>query len=334
MDDPLEAARARLGLTLPTRAVQSEGRLVGMRGLTLRAVIPGVRAGDRVVIDGARPVDAEVVGFDEDHVVLLPLGDTRGLGLDDRVRSAGSRSVIGCSAALLGRVIDASGDALDGAGPIAGTLFLREVDASPPPAMRRGAVGPRVETGVRVIDGLLTLARGQRLGLFAGAGVGKSSLLATLARGFAADVVVVGLVGERGRELREFVDALGPEGMRRAVVVGATSDAPALVRVRAAQAATAVAEHFRDEGRSVLLLVDSLTRVARAQREVGLAAGEPAVRRGLPPSVYATLPRLIERAGPGERGAITAVYTVLVEGGDLDEPVADEVRGLVDGHVV
>ncbi|MET0591425.1 MAG: FliI/YscN family ATPase, partial [Polyangiaceae bacterium] len=204
----------------------------------------------------------------------------------------------------------------------------------------RAPVDPRpvkepLATGVRVIDGLLTLGQGQRIGLFAGSGVGKSTLLGAIARGTAADVVVVALVGERGREVGEFLEhSLGAEGRKKSIVVVATSDAPALERLRAAQVATAYAEYFRDRGRSVMLLVDSVTRFARAQREVGLSAGEPPARRGYPPSVFAMLPRLLERSGQGDRGSITAIYTVLVEGGDMDEPIADEVRGIVDGHVV
>lgn len=333
-DLAINEARERLGLRLHAKEVLREGRLVGLEGLTLRAVIPGVRVGDRVVIEGEVKVDAEAVGFNEENVVLMPLGDTRGLGPGDRVRSAGTRTVIGCGPSLLGRVIDASGQPIDGGEKLMQTLTLREVDARPMAAMERGRVGPMMVTGVRVLDGLMSLAKGQRVGLFSAAGVGKTSLLVALARQVSADVVVIGLVGERGREVIELVDALGDIGRARSVIVVATSDAPALVRVRAAQAATTVAEHFRDEGASVLLLVDSLTRVARAQREVGIAAGEPTVRRGLPPSVYAVLPRLIERAGPAAVGAITGVYSVLVEGSDLDEPVADEVRGLLDGHIV
>jgi type III secretion protein N (ATPase) len=196
-------------------------------------------------------------------------------------------------------------------------------------------VSTPLSTGVRVIDGLLTLGEGQRVGLFAGSGVGKSTLLGAIARGTAADVVVVALVGERGREVGEFLEhSLGADGRKKSVVVVATSDAPALERLRAAQVATAYAEHFRDRGKRVMLLVDSVTRFARAQREVGLSAGEPPARRGYPPSVFAMLPRLLERSGQGERGSITAIYTVLVEGGDMDEPIADEVRGIVDGHVV
>jgi type III secretion protein N (ATPase) len=209
------------------------------------------------------------------------------------------------------------------------------VDRDPPPALERRPVNQPFVTGVRVLDGLLTLGEGQRVGLFAGSGVGKSTLLGSIAAGAAADVVVVALVGERGREVGEFLDhALSDEARRRSVVVVATSDVSALERLRAAHVATAYAEHFRDQGLRVLLLVDSVTRFARASREVGLAAGEPPTRRGYPPSTFALLPRLLERSGQGARGSITAVYTVLVEGGDLDEPVADEVRGILDGHVV
>ncbi|HMJ14864.1 MAG TPA: FliI/YscN family ATPase, partial [Polyangiaceae bacterium] len=219
--------------------------------------------------------------------------------------------------------------------PRGADLVRVPVDRAPPPALTRRPVSSPLATGVRAIDGLMTLGVGQRVGLFAGSGVGKSTLLGAIARGTSADVVVVALVGERGREVREFLErSLGPRGRERSVVVVATSDAPALERLRAAQVATAFAEHFRDQGKSVMLLLDSITRVARAQREVGLAAGEPPVRRGYPPSVFALLPRLLERSGNGAAGAITAVYTILVEGGDMDEPIADEVRGILDGHVV
>jgi type III secretion protein N (ATPase) len=235
--------------------------------------------------------------------------------------------------AMLGRVLDGLGRPFDGGPPVLGELV--PVDRDPPAALERRPVTARFVTGVRAIDGLLTLGEGQRVGLFAGSGVGKSSLLGAIARNAQADVVVVALVGERGREVGEFLDrSLGPEGRMKSVVVVATSDAAALERLRAAQVATAYAERFRDRGARVLLLVDSVTRFARAQREVGLAAGEPPARRGYPPSVFAMLPRLLERSGQSARGSITAIYTVLVEGGDMDEPVADEVRGILDGHIV
>jgi type III secretion protein N (ATPase) len=230
-------------------------------------------------------------------------------------------------------VIDGLGRPLDGGDAPRGVAVA--VDRDPPSALARRPVSAPIATGVRVIDGVTTLGEGQRVGLFAGSGVGKSTLLGAIARGTDADVVVVALVGERGREVGEFLEhSLGEEGRKKSVVVVATSDVAALERLRAAQVATAYAEYFRDEGAKVMLLVDSVTRFARAQREVGLAAGEPPARRGYPPSVFAMLPRLLERSGQGERGSITAIYTVLVEGGDMDEPIADEVRGVLDGHVV
>jgi len=263
----------------------------------------------------------------------MPLGALSGVGPDDEVESTGGPFTVLAGKDLLGRVVDGLGRPIDGGEALRGVPV--PVDRDPPSALHRRPVTAPMPTGVRVLDGLLTLGEGQRVGLFAGSGVGKSTLLGAIARGAAADVVVVALVGERGREVGEFLEhALGEEGRARSVVVVATSDVAALERLRAAQVATAYAEHFRDEGAKVMLLLDSVTRFARAQREVGLAAGEPPARRGYPPSVFAMLPRLLERSGQGERGSITAIYTVLVEGGDMDEPIADEVRGVLDGHVV
>jgi type III secretion protein N (ATPase) len=257
-----------------------------------------------------------------------------GVGPDDEVESTGGGFVVRASDALLGRVVDGLGRPIDGGGAIESGALVA-VDRDPPSALERRPVSRAIATGVKVIDAAMTLGEGQRVGLFAGSGVGKSTLLGAIARGVDADVVVVALVGERGREVGEFLEhALGAEGRARSVVVVATSDEAALVRLRAAQVATAYAEHFRDAGARVMLLVDSVTRFARAQREVGLAAGEPPARRGYPPSVFAMLPRLLERSGQGARGSITAIYTVLVEGGDMDEPIADKVRGVLDGHVV
>jgi len=256
-----------------------------------------------------------------------------GVGPDDPVEATGGPLEVRVSDALVGRVVDGLGRPLDGHGASGGSLAV--VDRDPPNAMTRRPIDTPLATGVRVIDALLTLGEGQRVGLFAGSGVGKSTLLGSIARGTSADVVVVALVGERGREVRAFLEgSLGTEGKAKSVVVVATSDAPALERLRAAQVATAYAEHFRQRGKKVLLLVDSVTRFARAQREIGLAAGEPPARRGYPPSVFAMLPRILERSGNAEKGSITAVYTVLVEGGDMDEPIADEVRGILDGHIV
>jgi ATP synthase in type III secretion protein N len=327
----LEKLRAQLAATTTVLAV---GRVRAVVGLSLRATLPGARISDVVVIRRkGEPLLGEIVGFDEGEAIVLPLGALSGVGPDDAVESTGAPLEVRASEALLGRVVDGLGRPLDG-GAIEGGSAV-PVDRSPPPALGRRPVSRALPTGLRVIDGLLTLGEGQRIGLFAGSGVGKSTLLGAIARGTAADVVIVALVGERGREVGEFLEqSLGPDGRKKSVVVVATSDAPALERLRAAQVATAYAEYFRDRGLSVMLLVDSVTRFARAQREVGLAAGEPPARRGYPPSVFALLPRLLERSGQGERGSITAVYTVLVEGGDMDEPIADEVRGIVDGHVV
>lgn len=327
-----DALRARLA---EASAQKPEGRVRAVTGLSVRITLPGARVGDVVIVRRrGEPLLCEVVGFLEGEAVGIPLGDLAGVGPDDVVESTGSRLEVGAGASLLGRVLDGLGRPADGLPEPTGLVRV-PVDRAPPSALGRRPVQQALSTGVRAIDGLLTLGVGQRVGLFAGSGVGKSTLLGAIARGTSADLVVVALVGERGREVGDFLEhALGEEGRRRSVVVVATSDAPALERLRAVQVATAIAEYFRDDGKSVMLLVDSVTRVARAQREVGLAAGEPPARRGYPPSVFAMLPRLLERSGQGEKGSITAIYTVLVEGGDMDEPIADEVRGILDGHIV
>jgi type III secretion protein N (ATPase) len=314
--------------------VRTTGRVLGVTGLSLRFALPGVRVGDVVTVKRrGEPLACEVVGFDRGEAIGMPLGSLAGVGSDDDVEGTGGPLQVRAGAGLLGRVVDGLGRPFDRGPAIEGELVA--VDRDPPPALDRRPVTRPLATGVRVIDGLLTLGEGQRVGLFAGSGVGKSTLLGAVARGAEADVVVVALVGERGREVGEFLErSLGPEGRKKSVVVVATSDVAALERLRAAQVATAYAEHFRDAGARVLLLVDSVTRFARAQREVGLAAGEPPARRGYPPSVFAMLPRLLERTGQGTRGSVTAIYTVLVEGGDMDEPIADEVRGILDGHIV
>ncbi len=318
-----------------TDAISVTGKVRAIVGMAIHASVPGVRIGEMVEIErrDRPPLVAEVVGFDLDDVTLLPLGDATGVGPDDPVRPTGRPLAITAGDALLGRVLDGLGQPIDGGPALVGSSWPVMRDA-PAPLSRTRIERPLI-TGVRAIDGLMTFGEGQRVGLFAGSGVGKSTLLGRIARHADADVVVVGLVGERGREVREFLeDCLGPEGLARAVVVVATSDAPALLRVRSAWVATAIAEHFRDRGQRVLLLMDSVTRFARAAREVGLAAGEPPARRGYPPSVFAALPRLLERSGTSSKGTITAIYTVLVEGDDHDEPVADEARGILDGHVV
>jgi len=313
-----------------------KGRLASVVGLTLEAVLPGTFIGEQVeILSRTRPaLRAEVVGFKRDVAILMPLGDPSGLGPGSEVVPTGEEPSVSCGPALQGRVLDGLGRALDGRG-LPGGLVRVPLYRNAPPALRRIPVDRSLTLGVRVLDGLLTAGEGQRLGLFAAAGVGKSTLLAQVAKNTSADVIVLALVGERGREVREFIDhALGVEGLGRSVVVCATSDEPALVRKRAAYTATAIAEYFRDQGKRVLLLLDSLTRVARAQREIGLAAGEPPVRRGFPPSSFAMLPGLLERAGNSDKGTMTAIYTVLVEGDDQDEPVSDEVRGILDGHII
>ncbi len=306
------------------RVVGTEVECAGLRLAVGDAV-------DVLARDGARP--AEVIAVQDGAASALVLGTTTGIARGDRVRPRSGPLTSPVGPALLGRVIDALGRPLDGKGPIVAPSVA--IDAPAPPALARKRIDAPLTTGVRLLDTLCTVGRGQRLGLFAGSGVGKSTLLSMMVRGTDADISVIALVGERGREVREFVeDVLGEEGLARSVVVVATSDEPALMRLRAATYATRVAEGFADAGADVLLTVDSLTRLATAQREVGLAAGEPPTSRGYPPSVFALLPRLLERAGPRLTGTITAFYTVLVEGGDHDEPVADAARSILDGHIV
>ena len=307
-----------------SRVVGTEVELRGLRLAVGDAVDVEVRGGRRV---------AEVVAVDDRASRALVLGETSGIARGDRVRPRSGPMTAPIGDALLGRIVDALGRPLDGGPPIAAPES--SLDAEVPGALERQRVSEPLDTGVRLIDTLCTVGRGQRLGLFAGSGVGKSTLLAMMVRGTTAERSVIALVGERGREVREFVEeVLGPEGLARSVVVVSTSDEPALMRLRAAMLATRVAEVFADSGHDVLLTVDSLTRLATAQREIGLAAGEPPTSRGYPPSVFAMLPRLLERAGPRSRGTVTAFYTVLVEGGDHDEPVADAARALLDGHLV
>jgi ATP synthase in type III secretion protein N len=311
------------------------GRVTEVTGLVMRATIPGVRVGELVHIDlaGGQRLQAEVVGFRGEEVVLLPLGGTAGVGPDAVVSPTGRPLSIQAGEGLLGRVLGGLGEPIDGGGPITGEEWA--VDRPAPDPLTRQRVERPLSLGVRAIDAFLTVGQGQRVGLFAGAGAGKSLLLGQIARNTDADVNVICLVGERGREVREFLeDALGPKGRARSVVVCATSDAPPLVRLKSTFIATAIAEWFRERGQRVLFMMDSLTRLARAQREVGLAAGEPPARQGYPPSVFALLPRLLERTGNSARGSITALYAVLVAGGDMEEPIADEARGILDGHIV
>ena len=312
-----------------------EGRVRSIVGLAIRASIPGVRLGEvvEIVRDGMPPLQAEVVGFELDDAMLVPFGETSGTAADDVVRTQGRGHTITCGPGLLGRVLDGLGQPMDGGPALEGTLW--DVMRAPPSPLDRARITTPMRLGVRALDALFTTGEGQRVGLFAGSGVGKSSLLGQIARQGDADVFVICLIGERGREVREFLEeALGQEGRARSVVVCATSDVPAMVRKKSAYVATAIAEFFRAQGKRVVLAMDSVTRFARAGREVGLAAGEPPVRRGYPPSIFAELPRLLERSGTSAEGSITAFYTVLVEGNDMEEPIADEVRGILDGHIV
>lgn len=315
------------------------GRVTEVVGLVVRAAVPGARIGDLVLLDpgvATEPhLQAEVVGFRGEESLLMPLGPLMGIGPDAMASATGRRLAVSVGYGLLGRVLDGLGRPIDGKGAIAGATEAWPVERPAPDPLSRRRVCRPLCSGVRAIDGFVSLGEGQRVGLFAGAGVGKSLLLGQIARHTDADVAVICLVGERGREVNEFLeDALGPDGRARSVVVCATSDAPGLVRLKSALVATAIAEWFREHGKRVLLLMDSLTRFARAQREVGLAAGELPVRQGYPPSVFAMLPQLLERAGNSERGSITGLYTVLVAGGDMEEPIADEARAILDGHIV
>ncbi|RMG30703.1 MAG: flagellar protein export ATPase FliI [Gammaproteobacteria bacterium] len=315
-----------------------EGRLRRMAGLTLEAegCQAAVGAQCDIVNPDGRRIPSEVVGFAEDRLFLMPIGDIEGVVPDARVIPTGRGSAAGVGKALLGRVIDARGHSLDGKGPLR-VEARRPLAGRPLNPMQRRPIREPLDTGVRAINALLTVGRGQRLGLFAGSGVGKSVLLGMMTRYTNADVIVVGLIGERGREVVEFVQAnLGEEGLARAVVVAAPADSPPLMRLHGAMLATSIAEYFRDQGLEVLLLMDSLTRFAQAQREIALAVGEPPATKGYPPSVFARLPRLVERAGNGGRdqGGITAFYTVLAEGDDQNDPVADAARAILDGHIV
>jgi flagellum-specific ATP synthase len=318
-------------------AVQRVGTVTGVAGLIIESDGPNVGLGELCQIRSPRDdfnVRAEVVGFREHRVLLMPLGETAGLHVGCEVAACERPPLPRVGPEMLGRVLDALGKPFDGLGllPLERSAAQNGV---PPHPLRRQRIKTPFVTGVRAIDAFIPFGRGQRLGLFAGSGVGKSTLMGMIARASEADVVVMALVGERGREVREFIEKdLGPEGMKRAIVVVATSDTPAPLRLRAAYTATSIAEAWRDAGKNVLFMMDSVTRFAMAQREIGLAIGEPPATRGYTPSVFALLPRLLERAGAGEQGAITALYTVLVEGDDMNEPVADAVRGILDGHIV
>jgi flagellum-specific ATP synthase len=312
------------------------GWVANLIGLVIEATGLRAQVGELCTIStgrNAEPVLAEVVGFRAGGTLLMPLGEMQGIGPGDRVSATGRPFRLAVGDGLLGRVLDGLGRPLDGL-PAPLVDELRPTVAAPPDPLRRSRIDRRLSLGVRALDALVPCGTGQRLGIFAGSGVGKSSLLGMIARATSADVNVICLVGERGREVREFVERDLGDALERSVVVVATSDAPALVRIRAAFAATTIAEYFRDQGRDVLLMMDSVTRFATAQREVGLAVGEPPAARGYTPSVFALLPRLLERAGTSERGSITGLYTVLVDGDDMNDAVADSARSILDGHCV
>ncbi len=331
----LSAYRQKLAQIDPLKSI---GRVTRSVGLIIESQGPIASVGDLCYLpnaDGGRETMLEVVGFRDEQVLLMPLGVMPSVRSGDAVIAAGVSGKIGVGENLLGRVIDALGRPLDGLGEIKTNDFYQLNRATTNP-LHRANIDEPLATGVRVIDGMLTVGAGQRIGIFGGSGVGKSTLLGMMAKRSAADINVIALIGERGREVREFIEhELGAEGMARSVVVVSTSDDPALVRIRAALAATAVAEYFKDCGANVLLIMDSVTRFCMAQREIGLAAGEPPSSKGYTPSVFATLPRLLERAGKFDgSGSITGFYTVLVEGDDMNEPIADAARSILDGHIV
>jgi flagellum-specific ATP synthase len=320
---------------LAAAAPQRIGTVTSVLGLGLEIAGLECAVGELVTIgSGPETLDAEVVASASGTVRCMPLGRLTGVAAGAPARAKGTPMLVPAGAGLFGRVLDALGRPIDGKGPLVASHKV-PLDQEAPSAMRRARIDTPLQTGVRVLDTMTTLGRGQRMGLFAGSGVGKSSLLSMVARGTDAEASVIALVGERGREVREFLeDDLGPEGLARSVVVVATSDEPALMRLRAAVTATRIAESFREAGKDVVLMMDSLTRVAMAQREIGLSAGEPPATRGYPPSTFSILARLLERAGTAETGSVTGIYTVLVDGDDHNEPIADAARSILDGHVV
>ncbi len=318
------------------QTVRVRGRVTELTGLVIKAAVPNVRVGDVCDIRGAGGyVRAEVVGFQGEEVMLMPLGELKGIGPDSEVIPTGKPLTVKAGDGLLGRVLNGIGEPMDGKGPLPTEGMIDwSVDRDCPDPYTRMRIERPLSLGVRCIDGLLTVGEGQRIGLFAGSGVGKSTLMGQIARNATAELAVIALIGERGREVLEFVeDSLGT-GLKRSVVVCATSDQPSLVRLKAGFVATAVAEFFRERGGNVLFMLDTVTRLARAQREIGLAIGEPPARQGYPPSAFSMLPRILERTGNSAKGKCTAIYTCLVAGGDMEDPIADEVRGILDGHFI
>jgi flagellum-specific ATP synthase len=317
--------------------VRQYGKVRQVIGVVIESMGPNMSIGETCQIlykRTAEPVLAEVVGFRDNKVLIMPLGDLMGIGVGSDVVALGVPLEIGVSDDLLGRVLDGIGRPMDGKGPVGIDRRVRVI-SSPPPPLARARITEPLALGIRAIDGMLTCGKGQRVGIFAGSGVGKSTILGMIARNTSADVNVIALVGERGKEVRDFIERdLGEEGLRRSIVVVSTSDQPALVRIKAAFVAMTIAEYFRDQGLDVMFMMDSITRFAMAQREVGLSIGEPTTTRGYTPSVFALLPKLLERAGTAERGTITGLFSVLVDGDDMNEPISDAVRAILDGHVV
>ena len=315
---------------------QEIGRVVKMVGLTIEASGPNANLNDVCYIMGEGQKQkklAEVVGFRENRILLMPYDDMTGVGIGSLVENSGAAFKVPVGENLLGKALDGLGYPMDETELLCNQYYPAE--APPPDPMKRKIIDEVLPLGVKAVDGMLTVGKGQRIGIFAGSGVGKSTLLGMFARNTKADINVIALIGERGREVREFIERdLGEEGMKRSVLVIATSDKPALIRKKAAKTATAIAEYFRDQGKDVLLMMDSLTRFSMAQREIGLASGEPPVSRGYPPSVYSEMPKLLERAGNSERGSITGLYTVLVDGDDFNEPITDTARSILDGHIM
>ena len=312
------------------------GKVAKVVGLTVESIGPAAKLNDLCHIitqDKDQVINAEVVGFRDDRVLLMPYDQTVGVGLGSRVENTGAPLKVMVGDELLGKVLDGLGNPIDGSEIHCSCGY--SVQAQPPDPLTRELIDTVLPLGVKAVDGLITVGKGQRIGIFAGSGVGKSTLMGMFARNTKADINVIALIGERGREVREFIERdLGPEGMKRSVVVVATSDKPALIRKKAAMTATAVAEYFRGQGRDGLWMMDSRTRFSMAQREIGLASGEPPVSRGYPPSVYGEMPQLLERAGRSDKGSITGLYTVLVDGDDFNEPIADTARSILDGHIV
>lgn len=332
---PPDLSRARRALE-EARTLRVVGRVAQIVGLTIEAQGVDCELGEMVEIryNSHGRLPAEVVGFKEGRALLMPLGEMHGIQPGSPVIAGGDHFRAPVGRSLLGRVLDGLGRPIDGKGPLQPTAAVPISKVAPHPLLRRPVAEP-LTTGVRAIDSLITCGKGQRMGIFSGSGVGKSTLMGALARNSRSDVSVIGLIGERGREVQEFIEHnLGPEGLARSVVVVSTSDQPALVRLKGAWVATAIAEGFRDDGLDVTLLMDSVTRVAMAQREIGLAVGEPPASKGYTPSVFALLPKLMERAGTSERGTITGFYTVLVEGDDFNEPISDAARSILDGHIM